>query len=106
MANVPEFTSETFDSEVQSGVTLLDFWAEWCGPCKMITPVIEELAAEYQGKAKIAKINVDNEGALAARFEVQSIPTLIVMKDGEVSQRFTGVTPKAKLAEAIDAATA
>jgi len=102
MANVTELTTNNFESITGDGVTLVDFWAEWCGPCKMIAPVIDELASEYEGKAKVAKINVDNEGGLAERFNVSSIPTLLVMKNGEEAKRFVGVTSKSDLASAID----
>ncbi len=106
MSSVPELTSTTFDDSVKDGVTLIDFWAEWCGPCKMIAPMIDELAAEYDGKAKVAKINVDNETELAARFKVNSIPMLLILKDGEESQRFIGVTSKSDLSSALDSASA
>ena len=105
MSDVPELTSANFDDSVKEGITLVDFWAEWCGPCKMIAPLIDELAGEYEGKAKMAKINVDNEADLAARFNVSSIPTLLLVKDGEEAQRFIGVTAKSKLAAALDAVT-
>ena len=104
MSNVPEFTSSDFDDQVKDGVTLIDFWAEWCGPCKMIGPLIEELAGEYDGRANMGKINIDDEGDLAVRFGVQSIPTLLILKNGEEAQRFIGVTKKADLAAALDAA--
>lgn len=104
MSNVPEFTSNNFDDQVKDGVTLIDFWAEWCGPCKMIGPLIEELAGEYDGRANVGKINIDDEGDLAVRFGVQSIPTLLILKNGEEAQRFIGVTKKADLAAALDAA--
>lgn len=106
MGAATELTVGNFDASTKEGVTLIDFWAEWCGPCKMIGPLIEELATEYEGKATVAKVNIDNEGALAEKFNVSSIPTLLVIKDGEVTQRFVGVTSKANLAEALDAATA
>lgn len=106
MSNVPEFTTDNFDDSVKDGVTLVDFWAEWCGPCKMIAPLIDELAAEYDGKATMGKIDVDAQAALAQRFNVSSIPTLLVMKNGEEAQRFVGVTSKEKLAKALDEATA
>lgn len=104
MGNARELTKDNFDSVIGSGVTLVDFWAEWCGPCRMMAPAIEELAAQYAGKATIAKVNVDNENDLAAKFNVSSIPTLLVFKDGKVAHQFVGVTPKAELAKAIDGA--
>ena len=104
MGNARELTRDNFDSIVGNGVTLVDFWAEWCGPCRMMTPAIEELAAQYDGKATIAKVNVDNENELAAKFNVSSIPTLLVFKNGEVTQQFVGVTSKTDLAQAIDSA--
>ena len=106
MSNVAEITAGNFDDTVKEGVTLIDFWAEWCGPCKMISPMIEEIAADYEGKAKVGKINIDNESEIAARFNVSSIPTLMVFKNGAEEKRFVGVTQKALLAEALDAASA
>ena len=106
MSNATELTTANFESEVKQGVTLVDFWAEWCGPCKMIAPVIDELAKEYGGKAKVAKINVDNEGELAMKYNVSSIPTLLILKDGEEKKRFVGVTSKSELASALDSAAA
>lgn len=105
MGQATELTTDNFESTVGDGVTLVDFWAEWCGPCKMIAPMIEELATEYEGKATIGKINVDNESDIAARYNVSSIPTLLVIKNGEEAKRFVGVTSKSDLAEAIDSAS-
>lgn len=102
MGNARELTTNNFDEVVNTGVTLVDFWAEWCGPCRMMAPAIEELAAEYDGKATIAKVNVDNESELAVKFNVSSIPTLLVLKDGEIARQFIGVTSKSDLAQAID----
>ena len=85
---------------------MVDFWAEWCGPCRMIAPIVEELAGEYADKATIGKVDVDSESDLAQRFSVASIPTLLVIKDGEEAARFVGVTSKADLAKALDAAGA
>jgi len=104
MSNAQELTTGNFDATVQEGVTLVDFWAEWCAPCRMMTPVLDELAGEYAGKARVGKINVDNEPDLAMKFDVSSIPTLIVFKNGEISKRFVGVTSKSELAEALDGA--
>ncbi|MCX8064165.1 MAG: thioredoxin [Candidatus Hydrogenedentes bacterium] len=97
-----EFTKENFDSEVSHGLCLIDFWAEWCGPCKMIAPTIDELAKEYTGKVKVGKVNVDNEMELAERFGVMSIPTIVIMKDGQEVKRFVGVQPKAVLVSMLD----
>jgi thioredoxin len=104
MSAALELTKDNFDSTVESGVTLVDFWAEWCGPCRMMTPILDELAQEYADGVTVGKINVDDQGDLAAKFEVSSIPTLLVIKDGEVANRFVGVTSKADLAAALDAA--
>jgi thioredoxin 1 len=105
MSNAQELTTSNFDTTVKEGITLVDFWAEWCAPCRMMTPVLDELASEYDGKARIGKINVDNEPDLAMKFDVSSIPTLIVFKNGVISKRFVGVTSKGELAEALDGAT-
>lgn len=104
MSAVPEFTSQNFDEAVAQGVTLIDFWAEWCGPCKMIAPMIDELSAEYDGKVKVGKINIDNEPDLAVRFNVNSIPTILIIRDGEEAKRFIGVTSKSDIAAALDGA--
>ena len=104
MSAALELTKDNFDSTVESGVTLVDFWAEWCGPCRMMTPILDELAQEYGDAVTVGKINVDDQGDLAAKFEVSSIPTLLVIKEGEVANRFIGVTSKADLASALDAA--
>jgi len=96
------FTKDNFLSETSKGVSLVDFWAEWCGPCRMMTPIIEELAKDYAGKAKIGKVNVDEEFELAEQFGVSSIPTLVIIKDGTEVKRFVGLTQKAVLASALD----
>ena len=106
MSNAMELTSANFRTTVDAGVTLIEFWAEGCGPCRMMGPVLDQLAAEYAGKAQVCKVNVDNEGGLAQEFNVSSIPMLLVMKDGQVVKQFVGVTPKAELAKALDAACA
>lgn len=97
-----ELTDANFSEEIQSGVTLVDFWAPWCGPCRMIAPVLEELAGDYDGKAKIAKVNVDDNQQTAMQFRVMSIPTLIVFKDGEPVDTVVGAQPKRNLASLLD----
>ena len=94
-----QLTAGNFDQEVMNSAipVLVDFWASWCGPCKMIMPFIEQLAAEYQGKVKIGKVNVDEENQLAQRYNVVSIPTLIVFKDGTVVNQKTGAAPKREI---------
>ena len=84
------FTDDNFKDEIKEGVVLVDFFATWCGPCKMIAPVIAELATEYEGKAKIGKLDVDESSATAGEFGVQSIPTLILFKDGQEVDRIIG----------------
>jgi thioredoxin 1 len=102
---VPEFDDKNFDSEVlqADGPVLVDFWAPWCGPCRQIAPVIEQLAGENSGTIKIGKLNVDNAPNSAQSYGVSSIPTLMIFKDGEVVERFVGVQPKSRLQEAINA---
>ncbi len=105
MGNVTEFTDINFDEEVLKSATpvLVDFWAPWCGPCRMIAPVVEQLAAENSGSVKIGKVNVDNSPNAAQHYGVSSIPTLMIFKGGEVIERFVGVQPKGRLQEALDA---
>ena len=106
MGAATAYTEANFKDSVASGVTLVDFWAEWCGPCKMIAPAIEELAKEYEGRANVGKVDVDVAGELAQDYGVSSIPTLIVLKDGAEVKRFVGVTPVPELRKAIEAALA
>jgi thioredoxin 1 len=94
-------TKETFLNHVQSGVTLVDFWAPWCGPCKVQLPIVEELAGEMKGKATIAKVNVDNEPELASQFGIMSIPTLLLFKDGKVVDTMVGINQKHVLKDKI-----
>ena len=104
--NVHEFTDDNFDSEVlqASDPVLVDFWAPWCGPCRQIAPMIDELAGENLGSIKIGKVNIDDSPGAAQRYGVSSIPTLMLFKNGDVSERFVGVQPKARLQASLDAA--
>ena len=94
-----KITRENFENEVmKSNVpVLIDFWAPWCGPCRMMGPIIEQLAEEYEGKAKVGKVNVDEEGELSQAFGVMSIPTIVLVKDGKVVKQAVGARPKAEV---------
>jgi thioredoxin 1 len=94
-------TKATFQGQIQSGVTLVDFWAPWCGPCKVQLPIVEELADELKGQATLAKVNVDNEAELASQFGIRSIPTLLLFKDGELVDKLVGLNQKHVLKEKI-----
>lgn len=99
-----ELTKDNFNQSIEKGVSLVDFWAPWCGPCKMQLPIVEELATELEGQATIGKINVDEQPELAAQFGVMSIPTLILFKDGQPVDKMVGLQSKdalkAKIANA------
>ena len=101
-----EFTDANFQKEVlgASGPVLVDFWAEWCGPCKAIGPAIEELATEYADKAKVGKVDIDSNRDVAMQYNIQSIPSILIFKDGQVVETFVGMKAKDDLAAAIDAA--
>ena len=101
-----ELNNTNFDSQIRSGITLVDFWAPWCGPCRMQGPILDRVAVQTQGKATVAKLNVDSAPDVAATYGVQSIPTLIVFRDGESVRGFVGVQSEAALLAAIDQAGA
>jgi thioredoxin 1 len=96
-----ELNELNFKDEISSGVTLIDFWAPWCGPCRMIAPILEELDKEYAGKLKICKVNVDNDRVLAQNLRIVSIPTLILYKNGEEQKRIVGAVAKEKIVREI-----
>ncbi|MCB0330409.1 MAG: thioredoxin [Bdellovibrionales bacterium] len=102
--NVKEISDSDFDQEVlQSNVpTLVDFWAPWCGPCKSIAPILEEIAGEYEGKIRIVKMNVDENPATPSKYSVRGIPNLVFFKAGEVVEQIVGAVPKEQLTGAID----
>lgn len=95
-------TSATFDKAVASGVSLVDFWADWCGPCKMLAPTVDNLAQSFDGKAGIYKLDIDAHPELAARFAVSAIPTLIIFKNGEVAETLVGVLEEEAYVEALN----
>ena len=104
MAKAIEITDSNFQDIINSEKpVLVDFWAEWCGPCKMIGPVVEELASDYEGKAVIGKVDVDNNPEVSAKFGIRSIPTLLVFKGGEIVDKQVGAVPKGVLSQKLDA---
>jgi thioredoxin 1 len=100
-----EFTDTNFaETALASGsISVVDFWAEWCGPCKLIGPIVEDLASEYEGKVTIGKMNVDDNSAIPLKYGIRSIPTILIIKDGEVVDKHVGTTTKASLNEKIQA---
>lgn len=105
-ANVHEFSDGNFPSEVLESTqpVLVDFWAPWCGPCRQIAPMIDQLAGENAGSLKVGKVNIDENPQVAQEYGVEAIPTLLIFKGGEVVQRFVGAQPKTRMQAAIDAA--
>jgi len=99
--HIKYLNDDNFDKEIAQGITLVDFYADWCGPCRMMEPIIEELAEEMEGKAKIAKLDIETSQKVTSNFNVTSIPTLIVFKDGNEVQRIVGVKDKDALKEAL-----
>ncbi len=102
--NIHEFTDQSFDTDVVQAElpVLIDFWAAWCGPCKAIAPTIEEIAGDYAGKVKVGKLNVDQNQNTAMQYGVRSIPTLLIMKSGEVVSQIVGAVPKENITKALD----
>jgi thioredoxin 1 len=96
-----KLTDANFDKQSSKGLVLVDFWAPWCAPCRMIAPILSELAEDFDGKAKIGKLNVDENKAVAGKYGIRSIPTLLLFKDGEVVEKFVGVKPKSAFEKAI-----
>jgi thioredoxin 1 len=108
MSKPIEFTDNNFDEEVLKSdkPVLVDFWAEWCGPCRMVGPIVEELAGEYEGKAKIGKVDVDSNPEVSVKYGIRSIPSLLIFKNGEVVDQIIGAVPKAHLEKQLKAQVA
>lgn len=102
MGKYLELTATNFDESIAEGVALVDFWAPWCGPCRMLAPVIEELANDFDGKAKVCKVNTDEEQDIAVKYGIRSIPTILFFKDGKLVDQMVGASSKQVLADKIN----
>jgi len=102
MAKYIELTDDNFEATINEGVSMVDFWAPWCGPCRMIAPVIEELAEDFEGKANICKVNTDEQQNIAAKYGIRSIPTILFFKDGEMVDQMVGASSKEAFADKIN----
>ena len=102
MGKYIELTNDNFEATTNEGVALVDFWAPWCGPCRMISPIIDQLAVEFEGKANICKVNTDEQQELSTQFGVRSIPTIVFMKDGEIVDTMVGASSKQAFADKIN----
>ena len=99
---IKTFTDSNFDEEVKTGVVLIDFWAEWCGPCRRLAPTVDALATEYDGRATVAKMNVDENPNIPGRFMIRGIPTMLIFKNGELADQIVGLAAKEEIAKKLD----
>lgn len=102
MSNYIDFDVESFDNAIKEGVVLVDFWASWCGPCKMMAPNVEQIADDYKDRVVVGKVNVDDHPSLAERFGIMSIPTLLIFKDGELKEKLVGYRLTMQIASVLD----